>query len=52
MLHEEDLEAEEKKVGDIDILIEPNFPEQGDVSQALEELRRYIIFSNNVFTNA
>ena len=48
VLDEENLEAEEDEDGDVDILIEPTCPQSGDVRQALEVLRRYMIFSDNV----
>ena len=47
VLDEENLEAEEDKDGDVDILIEPTCPQSGDVRQALEVLRRYMVFSDN-----
>ena len=47
VLDDENLEAEEDEDGDVDILIEPTCPQSGDVRQALEVLRRYMIFSDN-----
>ena len=47
VLDEVNLEAEEDGDGDKDILIEATFPQLGVVCQALELLRRYMIFSDN-----
>ena len=47
VLDEVNLEAEEDGDGDKDILIEASFPQLGVVCQALELLRRYMIFSDN-----
>ena len=41
------LEAKEDEDGDVDILIEPTCPQLSDVLQALEVLRRYMIFCDS-----
>ena len=44
---EENFETEEDKDSDVDLLLEPTFPQSGIVCQILKMLRSYMIFSDN-----